>query len=382
MEEGSENFVSLQDMRELRVAHFTDAIGRQTAQNSVTARAVLHICEEENSYTSSTVVSEPELSAQETATPSSVLHEEDNSCSGRSGEQEDLGVMSLTVHRSVICSDMIEQFKDTRVMNSSLLFTIINERGKKEEGVGVGEEREVYSLFWKEFANSMTIGERERVPFVRRDHFIKEWEAVGRILVKGYQSVSYFPLFLSKAFICYCLFDAEVPESILLESFMKYLSAVEEDLLKEYLEKACLPDDNDELLEFLERFNCRSAVSSENLRKLLIEIANQELIQKPHVMISTWKPSVQELKQYPVLEHLWYSRPLRHIQTNNQKSSSINRSTAKHRGRGRCLQVSAALHKRLRQYQTNPVLEIHNCIRYLDHQQVRSGLHQTRGCGL
>ena len=38
---------------------------------------------------------------------------------------------------------------------------------------------------------------------------------------------------------------------------MKYLSPVEEDLVKEYLEKDCLPDDNDELLEFLERFNCR-----------------------------------------------------------------------------------------------------------------------------
>lgn len=190
---------------------------------------------------------------------------------------------------------MIEHFKDTGVMNSSLLFTIINEKGDKEDGVGVGVEREVYSLFWKQFANSMTIGELERVPFIRHDHFIKEWEAVGRILVKGYQSV----LFLSKAFICYCLFDTEVPESILMESFMKYLSPVEEDLLKEYLEKDCLPDDNDELLEFLERFNCRSAVTSENLRKLLIEIANQELIQKPHVMISTWQPSVQELKQYP-----------------------------------------------------------------------------------
>jgi len=50
----------------------------------------------------------------------------------------------------------------------------------------------------------MTIGERESVPFVRHDHFIKEWEAVGRILVKGYQSVSYFPLFLSKG-ICLTL---------------------------------------------------------------------------------------------------------------------------------------------------------------------------------
>ena len=108
-----------------------------------------------------------------------------------------------------------------------------------------------------------------------------------------------FLFVLIKSIHLYCLLDAKVPESILMESFMKYSSPVEEDLVKEYLEKDCLPDDNDELLEFLERFNCRSAVSSENLRKLLIEIANQELIQKPHVMISTWQPSVQELKQYP-----------------------------------------------------------------------------------
>ena len=79
---------------------------------------------------------------------------------------------------------------------------------------------------------------------------------------------------------------------------MKYLSPVAEDLVKEYLEKDYLPDDNDELLESLERFNCRSAVSSENLWKLLIEIANQELIDKPHVVISTWQPNVQELQQY------------------------------------------------------------------------------------
>ena len=291
------SLVSLDHMRELRGAHFQAVIGCETVQDSVATSAVL--CEAGNSSTSNTVVSGPELSAQETVTRSSVLHEEGNSCPGPSRVREDHGVMSVTVHLSLICSDMIEHFKDTRVMNSSLLFTITNERGDKEEGVGVGVEREVYSLFWKQFANSMTVGERERVPFIRYDHFIKEWEAVGRILVKGYQSVSYFPLFLSKAFICYCLFDAEVPESILLESFLKYLSPVEEDLVKEYLEKDCLPDDNDELLEFLERFNCRSAVSSENLRKLLIEIVNQELIQKPHVMISTWQPSVQELKQYP-----------------------------------------------------------------------------------
>lgn len=207
--------------------------------------------------------------------------------------------LSLTVHRSCICKDMIEHFKDEKMLQSELVFTIINERGQKEEGVGIGVSREVFPLFWKEFANSMTIGERERVPFVRHDHFIKEWEAIGRILVKGFRSVSYFPLFLSKAFMCYCLFDAEVPEGIVLESFMKYLSPVEEELVTNFLGKADFADENDDLFDFLERFNCRSQVSPENIKKVLVEIANQELIQKPHVMVATWQPIVQELKQYP-----------------------------------------------------------------------------------
>ena len=44
----------------------------------------------------------------------------------------------------------------------------------------------------------MTLGERERVPFVRHDYFVQEWEAVGRILVKGFVSVSYFPTFFQR----------------------------------------------------------------------------------------------------------------------------------------------------------------------------------------
>lgn len=57
--------------------------------------------------------------------------------------------MLLLVYCLLICSDMIEYFKDMGVMNFLLLFIIINEKGDKEDGVGVGVEREVYLLFWK-----------------------------------------------------------------------------------------------------------------------------------------------------------------------------------------------------------------------------------------
>ena len=104
-------------------------------------------------------------------------------------------------------------------MNCNIDFKVINEKGEFEKGVGVGVIKfcEVYTLFWSEFSISMIIGERERVPFVRHDHFVEEWEAVGRILVKGFVSVSYFPTFLSKACLCYCFFGNQVPDSMLVD---------------------------------------------------------------------------------------------------------------------------------------------------------------------
>lgn len=105
----------------------------------------------------------------------------------------------------------------------------------------MGVHREVYSLFWKEFASSYTIGERERVPFVRHDHFVAEWAAVGRILVKGYQTTQYYPMYLSRAFMSYCMFD-EIPDICILESFLKYLSVDEEELIDNYMLNSEFPE--------------------------------------------------------------------------------------------------------------------------------------------
>ena len=121
-------------------------------------------------------------------------------------------------------------------MECALFFKMIDERGETEKGEGIDVLCKVFTLFWGEFAISMTIGERERVPFVRHDHFIEEWEAIGRILVKGYTSVKYYPLFLSQAFICYCLFS----DDLILSSFLKYLAPDEDKLLQPILDTSTL----------------------------------------------------------------------------------------------------------------------------------------------
>ena len=133
------------------------------------------------------------------------------------------------------------------------------------------------------------------------DYFVEEWNAIGRILVKGFESVSYFPLFISKAFLGYCLFGNQVPDMVFLESFQKYLSKEEEEMIKAVIENNSFPEDKDDFDDFLERFQCRSFVKEEKLYRIILEIAEQELIQKPHLMISSWESVITSLKSTSII---------------------------------------------------------------------------------
>ncbi|CAH3142358.1 unnamed protein product [Pocillopora meandrina] len=72
-----------------------------------------------------------------------------------------------------------------QVSPSALIFREQVSPPVPELGTWVGVICEFYLLFWKEFSIVMTKGQRERVPFMRHDHFVEGWEAVGRNLVKG-----------------------------------------------------------------------------------------------------------------------------------------------------------------------------------------------------
>lgn len=87
--------------------------------------------------------------------------------------------------------------------------------------------------------------------------------------------------------------------SIFIDSFSKYLSPLEEELILDVIRKNELPDNKDELNVFLERYQCRKVVNDENISKVIFEIAKQELVQKPHLMIATVvQPFVKQLQKY------------------------------------------------------------------------------------
>ena len=165
--------------------------------------------------------------------------------------------------------------------------------------------REVYSSFWNEIKDSYMIGEHERVPVVRHDLFTEEWRAIGAILVKGFLDVAYFPSYLSKAFILYCLFDDVSPRQ-LIHSFMEFLAKEDAEVVKKALDVLDGDGDNlifesEELLDVLEEFKCRTRVSKKNTYSIISELAQQELIQKPFLMTACWKESFTMLVQHHCL---------------------------------------------------------------------------------
>ena len=77
-----------------------------------------------------------------------------------------------------------------------------------------------------------------------------------------------------------------------------YLSAGERKLVKKALNQDVKDDffESEDFQDFLELFKCRSKVMKENVQTIIFEIAQQELIQKPHIMASAWQKELNLLK--------------------------------------------------------------------------------------
>ena len=118
-------------------------------------------------------------------------------------------VEHIKIRRSTLKKDLIKVFEDENILNCVLEITVVDHRGREEEGKGSGVLRDVFCSFWKEFFSSLTVGALEKVPNVRHDHGKNEWVSIARILVYGVKMAKYFPLDLSSAFIACVLFGEE-----------------------------------------------------------------------------------------------------------------------------------------------------------------------------
>ena len=191
----------------------------------------------------------------------------------------------------------MEAFK-TVSLSDRIRYIVINARGEKELRVVAGVERDIYPSAWKEILDALCREERERVLFVRHDLYLNEWNSIAKILVKGFMDTKYFPLRLCKAFIIYVLYE-EVNNHCFIKSFLNYVTPMESKIVEAALRETP-PQiyDDDNFLYMLDRVNCKSRVTIMNVYRVILEISEQELVQKPYIMLCSWKKCLSALKTF------------------------------------------------------------------------------------
>ena len=156
---------------------------------------------------------------------------------------------------------------------------MLDARGREEEGSGVGVTKKAFTIFFTEFFSSCTVGRTDKGLCVRHDMYKPEWSAVVRILIAA-MKVGYYPLALSPAFVVVALFrEHKLTDKLLLNSFKNYVSIEEKENMQEMLPN--FEEDNAELLELLSFYNCYRRPTKDNLHAIVIELAHQEIVQKP-----------------------------------------------------------------------------------------------------
>ncbi|XP_076153444.1 uncharacterized protein LOC143136607 isoform X2 [Alosa pseudoharengus] len=212
---------------------------------------------------------------------------------------------TLRLRRVNIARDMIKQFQDPSMMDAALSVSfVVGESAADasrlasasvnladESGVnapGQASPREAYSRFWAVFlqadaaaAAAAASGETTmRTPSLLPDRGKAEWEAAGRILLKGYRDVGYFPTRLPLAFaVCLVHGEEALTPEMLIKSFLRSTGAAERDILCAALEGSTYEIDG--LLDVLHRMCVRTLPDGGNIEDVVVRIAHAQLIQGP-----------------------------------------------------------------------------------------------------
>ena len=204
----------------------------------------------------------------------------------------------IFIPRSNLLKEVIKQFKVADILDYDITFVIVADNNTPESGQGSAVTREVLSLFWKEFQISLATGASEKVPSIRHDYQKDQWVSIARVLVFGFQSHKYFPIFLSEAFVVTCLFGEDVlTKETLLDAFSSYMSTDENETMQKCL-KGEIAVDHEDLLDLLSSYKCYRQPTENCMQKIFEELAHQELVQKPKYIADAWGPYLQPLKDF------------------------------------------------------------------------------------
>lgn len=177
---------------------------------------------------------------------------------------------------------------DSSIIQSTLKMEFVNENAVDDAGVS----REVYTAFWDQFLEQCE-GEDERVPRLRPDFSEAEWEAVGRIWVKGLLDLGVLPVRLSSAFILACMHGIDsVSDDVLMSSFHNYLSLTERSAVAKARQGTLEECDEEDLLDLFTRMGSHSIPPTNTMEVAIQTMAHKAIHQEPKYIIDCFSKTM------------------------------------------------------------------------------------------
>lgn len=202
------------------------------------------------------------------------------------------GSTLITLRRETfLLNDMLDAFKDADILENEITFVFKDEKGVDVDGLS----REAYSLFWDKFLLMHSMGDgNEKIPCLRPEFGKGEWQALARILYKGYKTSNVWPLNLNAVFAT-CLFfgEGEITDDKLIQGLMNYVAEDDKELLQLMMNDEDI--DEDDKMDLLHRMGCGGEFGDGLTR--VKKIAHKLLIQ-----VSRWAVEAMSevLQDYPV----------------------------------------------------------------------------------
>lgn len=162
-----------------------------------------------------------------------------------------------------------------------------------EDEMGVdqgGVTRDLFSAFWEECYTLMFDGSSILVPILCPQTDTSTLRLLGSIVSHAYLVSGFLQVRIALPCVIgiLCGSGASIPESVLCEAFLDYISFTERALFKEALKvnvSAFSPEVQESLLNTLSRYGCRNMPTPSNLSASLLQVAKFEFCSKPAAAI-------------------------------------------------------------------------------------------------
>ncbi|KAL3887110.1 hypothetical protein ACJMK2_027066 [Sinanodonta woodiana] len=216
----------------------------------------------------------------------------------------------LIVRRSQIVKDVLNLFED-----SSAGTHLINTRFDGEPAAdGGGVSREMITDFWNKVKEMYFQGNEVFVPHLRPERLSqkKDFVTLGRIFSFSTATLRSIPLQICRSTLMVVIYDTcDVNPDILLKDFLLFLDNEDRELVKSSLNSIDNMGDEEKgkLQEFLIKFDMGIIPTAANLRKHMINLAQNELCFKPKFLCENMRKGIPQNH----MDHFWMQMTLDHL---------------------------------------------------------------------